>query len=157
MSNTVSIAKQVTPPSGTSKAFSVAMGVSQSIAQGGLHDVVYDTVLVDTENAYSLGVYTIPETGNWEFNISAVFNAASGFTACDIFINSNSGTYLVHGQPCVSVSDPTAVTVNAGGIFPLTAGDTVKISVFGITVGGVNFNCSGFANGYYNTFIGILI
>ena len=137
---------------GSLTTLGVSMNVSQSIAQNALVDVVYDTVLVDTATGYSGGVYTIPTTGNYQAIVSAVFQSTISFINCDIFINKNSGTLLVHGQPCVSVSDPTVVTVNSGGIFPFTAGDTVKLSVFAQTTGATNYNCLGQANGYYNTF-----
>lgn len=137
--------------------FSVVMNTSQSLAQNALDNIVYDTVLVDTASAYSGGTYTIPTTGNWEFNIAAVFKSTVSFINCDIFLVKNGATFLLHGQPCVSVSDPSAVTVNTGGIFPLTSGDTIKMSVFAQTTGGTNYDVSGFANGYYNTFIGILM
>lgn len=130
----------------------VGMNVSQSIAQNALADVVYDTVLVDTASGFSAGVYTIPSNGNYQASVSAVFKATVSFINCDIFLNKNSGTFLIHGQPCVSVSDSTAVTVNAGGIFPFVTGDTVKISVFAQTTGGTNYDCLGQGNGYYNTF-----
>lgn len=137
---------------GSPPTLSVAMNTDQALTQNALVDVVYDTVMVDTAGGYAAGVYTVPTTGNWFVSIVSVFKSTVTFINCDIFLNKNSGTFIYHGQPCMSVSDPSVVTVNGGSIFPLVAGDTLKLSVFAQTTGATNYVASGMANGYYNIF-----
>jgi hypothetical protein len=129
---------------------SVSMTTGQSMTQNALVDIVYDTVMVDTASGYSAGVYTIPSTGNWFVSVVSLFQSTVTFINCDIFLNKNNGTFIYHGQPCMSVSDPSVVTVNGGSIFPLVAGDTLKVSVFAQTTGSTNYTVSGVANGFYN-------
>ncbi len=139
---------------GSSTSFSVAMNSAQTITQGALVKVIYDTVLIDTASGYSGGTYTIPTTGNWFISVVGNFSTSVSFIACDIFINKNVGTYLLHLQP----STPSdGVTINNGsgsGVFAFTAGDTVEIDVFGITTGSVNLAAQAFSNGYFNVFSG---
>jgi len=137
--------------------FSVALtSATGSISSGVLTQVTYDTAVVDTASGFSAGVYTIPAGGTGNWNLSAVFSFATSvsFTACDVFLNKNSGTFLLHLQP----STPTdGITVNNGsgsGIFPLVAGDTLQISVFATTTGAAALTGQGASNGFFNIFTG---
>lgn len=147
----------VASASSSSTDFSVALTTATSpLSSGALSTVVYDTTLIDTALGYSAGVYTVPAggTGNWLLTTAYTFSTSTSFTACDLFINKNNGTFLLHLLP----STPSdGVTINNGsgsGIFPLVAGDTLRISVDGITTGGNTFVGLGVSNGFFNIFSG---
>lgn len=144
-------------PSVPTTVLSVGMTTSQSVTQNALVDIIYDTVIADTSSGYSAGVYTIPTTGLYQCLFTSNWMSTAGFTNCDVFLNKNSGTFLYHGSSTATVSDPNTTIMNSGTVFPFVAGDTVKISVFAQTVGAANFLCSGFGNGFQNTFSLVLI
>lgn len=137
---------------GTTVTLSVAMNTTQTVAQNSLQQIIYDNVLVDSASGYSAGTYTIPSTGNYFVSIVGGFQTTVSFTGCDMFLNKNSGTFLLHLFPTTPSSGVTANNVSGSGIFSFTAGDTIQIDVFGITTGGANIDIMGIANGYWNIF-----
>jgi hypothetical protein len=140
---------------GSTTSFSVALNSATSaLPNNALSQIVYDTVLIDTASAYSAGVYTIPSTGNWVFNLVANCSTAVSFTACDFFINKNSGTYLLHLQPSTPTDGITTNNGSGSGIFALSAGDTIEIDVFATTTGANTYVGAGASNGYFNIFSG---
>jgi hypothetical protein len=139
---------------GSSTSFSVAMTTPQTLAQNALVKVTYDTALIDTASGYSSGVYTVPTTGNWMLSVVGNFSTAVSFIDCDVFINKNSGTYLLHLQPSTPSDGITTNNGSGSGVFPLVAGDTIQISVFAQTTGAVNLTANGVSNGYFNIFSG---
>lgn len=138
---------------GSSTVLSVALTSSTAnLTSGVLSTVVYDTVLIDTASGYSAGLYTVPTTGNWLITTTGLFLTSVSFTGCDTFINKNSGTFLLHMVGLNNLDGVTVSTNNGSAIFPLTGGDTINISVFGITAGGGTYTGFAAGNGFYNTF-----
>lgn len=147
-----------TPGSGgAATVVSVAMAADTSMTQNTLSDVIYDTVLIDTASGFAAGVYTCPNTGNLQINVASQFVSTAGFVNCDLFVNKNSGTYQFHGVSFVTIDDPLRVSLCASIIIPVTAGDTLKISIFSQTSGATNYTAVGISNGYYNTFSAVYV
>jgi hypothetical protein len=80
--------------------------------------IVYDTVITDTNSAYSAGTYTIPFTGNWLVAVDSDVSAGGG----TIYVAKN-GTNIgyLYAMPAINT------TSSGSAIFPFTAGDAVTI------------------------------
>ena len=113
--------------------------------------------MIDTASGISAGVYTVPKSGNWLITVTAVFATTVSFSSCDIFVNKNSGTYLLHIEGYGTPDSLTNCSISGSVIVPLSEGDTLKISVFPITSGSDVTTAIGFSNGYFNSFCGYLL
>ncbi len=141
---------------GATKSLSVVLNsASSSFASGsGPNTIVYDTVLVDTNSGYSSGVYTVPAggTGNWFISCCFLAGTAVSFTVCDLFLNKNSGTYILHLTPDATADGVINVNGSGSGLFPLVAGDTLQWQVVATTTGATTYSMTGASNGFFNIF-----
>ncbi len=101
---------------GTPVSFSTYLNTAVTAPANG--PVIYDTVLFDTNSGYntSTGLYTIPYTGDWQFNFSGSSNGT------------NINTYLqINGTNNYLIGETGSKSSSGSIIIPLIAGNTVAI------------------------------
>jgi hypothetical protein len=91
------------------------------------------TLAAENGISFSAGVWTIAETGIYKIEVHAVVEHPLTTNPLDVFrFNKNSGTIIWSSNAAINVHgsvDPTMVS--AGGIFSLSASDTIEFELQG--------------------------
>ena len=128
---------------------------SNVTGDGTNYPIVFDSTLTNVGLAYNAGtgVFTAPETGFYYFETNVCFNSLQS-TSTQYIIFFNGSAYSTRGAQINSSTGALAGTICQQTSFtiPMTAGDTISISV---SVGGVGLNVSiygGAMSGSPNTY-----
>jgi hypothetical protein len=109
---------QLGSPAGTGTPMSFSTYLNTAVTTPANSPVIYDTILFDTNSGYSTstGLYTIPSTGDWQFN----FSGSSSGLNINAYVQINGTTNYLIGETGSKSSSGSV-------ILPLIAGNTVAI------------------------------
>lgn len=140
----------------SSRGFAISKTSDQDYS-GSAAEMIFDAVLYDTDGEVNISTnsYTIPQTGNWLFNISSSYSSESvnSFGLLRIRVN---GTATTSSAVAFRLSS-SLVYGSASGSIPLslTEGDVITVEMFANSAGGETYTI---LSAVYNaTLTGILI